>query len=64
MVPIQEVLSQLRNTDSNHYSLEELLKRPEGLNPLCLESYLSAEDFKVIFRKTFKLSEILTYFQL
>ena len=29
------------------YSLEELKKRPEELNPNKLETYLSEEDFKV-----------------
>ena len=49
MIPIQEVLAQLKNTGSVKYSLEELRKRPlpEGLNPLCLESYLDEEDFNV-----------------
>ena len=51
MVAIQEVLSQLMTTDSTQYCLEELRKRPEGLNPLCLESYLSSEDFEVFFDK-------------
>ncbi|CAG2105359.1 unnamed protein product [Medioppia subpectinata] len=44
MLAIQEVLSQYRS----QYSLEELRRRPlpEGLNALCLESYLGVEEFQ------------------
>ncbi|XP_054168360.1 supervillin-like [Oppia nitens] len=50
MVSIQEVLSQYRT----NYSLDELRKKPlpEALNPLSLESYLSADDFKEALEMT------------
>jgi len=51
MLLIQEVLAQLRNKGCSNYKLQELRKRPlpEGLNPLCLESYLEEKEFEVQF---------------
>lgn len=47
MTPVVDILSRLREPGSVQYSIDELRKRPEGVNPLCLESYLSDEEFKV-----------------
>ena len=47
---VQEVLSQMEDINQSTYSYEELKRRPlpEGINILCLESYLDDEEFEVI----------------
>ena len=44
---IRSLLPFLAKYTRTSYSLEELKKRPEELNPNKLETYLSEEDFQV-----------------
>ncbi|XP_075678014.1 uncharacterized protein LOC113790626 isoform X2 [Dermatophagoides pteronyssinus] len=48
---VQEVLSQMEDINQSTYSYEELKRRPlpEGINILCLESYLDDEEFEKVF---------------
>ncbi|KAF7489192.1 Supervillin [Sarcoptes scabiei] len=49
---VQEVLSQIQDVNDSVYSYEYLKRRPlpEGINVLCLESYLSDEEFESVFQ--------------
>lgn len=46
---MQEVLAELRDIHTASYSYEVLKKKPlpEGINTLCLESYLDDAEFEV-----------------
>lgn len=48
---VQEVLAQIRDIHTSTYSYEVLKGRPlpEGINVLCLESYLDDAEFEVHF---------------
>lgn len=43
-IRVKDVLQQLKRT---RYTLDELKEKPEGVDPLKLETYLSDEEFKV-----------------
>lgn len=48
---VQEVLSQIDSVNQSTYTYDELKRRPlpEGINILCLESYLDDDEFEKIF---------------
>jgi supervillin len=48
MAVVQEVLARVCNAN-NLYSLHDLRQRPlpDGINPLCIETYLTDQEFEV-----------------
>lgn len=60
MLCVQEVLSQLSR---DRYTLKELQEKPypPGVDPLRLESYLTDEEFQVLFLNSLINSMALAY---
>lgn len=61
---VQEILAQIRDINTSTYNYEILKRRPllEGINVLCLESYLDDAEFEVYSNYNLFYSQNLFYF--